>query len=138
MRMVPVLTDVELITLMRDRHGVGFRIMNEAEAESCVRREGNWLRVTSKIITGFSRYLADGFGGGWLIFVCHLNFVCAVLRQRSGVFTSSPVFWLGHFFSRELQLLLCHPSDTQPFQASRTKSALSSMGRSVSRQQQLH
>lgn len=50
MRMVPLLTEAELITLMRDRHGVGFRIMNEAEAESCVRREGNWLRITSKII----------------------------------------------------------------------------------------
>ena len=55
MRMVPVLTDAELITLMRDRHGVGFRIMNEAEAESYVRREGNWLRITS-YMSPFLRY----------------------------------------------------------------------------------
>lgn len=55
MRMVPILTDAELITLMRDRHGVGFRIMNEAEAESYVRREGNWLRITS-YMSNFPRY----------------------------------------------------------------------------------
>ena len=39
--MVPVLTDEELITLMRDRHGVGFRIMNEAEAMSEGRKIGS-------------------------------------------------------------------------------------------------
>lgn len=116
MRMVPLLTEAELITLMRDRHGVGFRIMNEAEAESCVRREGNWLRVISKIITDFSCYLADGFGGGWQILSVILKQVIVLYVRCCDSVPEflHPVQFSGWdiFVSRELLLLLCHPSDT--------------------------